>query len=133
MEHIITRHIMSHLGKNNVLSNAQHGFGSNRSTETQLLAAVHDFATTLNNHKQVDAILLDFTKAFDRVPHQRLLYKLHHYGIRGQIHQCIQAFLSNCTQSVIIDGQQSKPSSVLSGVPRVRSLVQYYFYAISMI
>ena len=67
---------------------------------------------------QTDIILMNFTKAFDKVPHKRLLYKLHWYGIRGSIHHWIQSFLSNCTQRVAIDGILSSPVSVTSGVPQ---------------
>ena len=60
------------------LSNAQHGFCSKRSCETQLLLTVHDFASGLNDGKQMDAIILDFTKAFDKVSHKHLCTKLHY-------------------------------------------------------
>ena len=61
---------------------------------------------------------MDFAKAFDKVPHKRLLYKLHWYGVRGSIHHWIQSFLSNRTQRVIIHGTLSSPVSVTSGVPQ---------------
>ena len=61
---------------------------------------------------------MDFAKAFDKVPHKRLLYKLHWYGVWGSIHHWIQSFLSNRTQRVIIDGTLSSPVSVTSGMPQ---------------
>jgi hypothetical protein len=64
----------------------------------------------------VDAILLDFSKAFDKVPHERLLLKLHHYGIRGLTLQCIKNFLLDRTQQVLLEGTQSKTCPVDSGV-----------------
>jgi len=75
----------------------------------------------MSNHDkniQSDIILMDFAKAFDKVPNKCLLYKLHWYGIRGSIHHWIQSFLSNHTQRVIIDGILSSPVSVTSGVPQ---------------
>lgn len=69
-----------------MLSNFQHGFHKRRNCETQLIMAIHDLVSAINSKKQVDAFILDFSKAFDRVPHhQRLLYKLSHYGIQGSL------------------------------------------------
>jgi hypothetical protein len=66
----------------------------------------------------VDAILLDFSKAFDKVPHERLLLKLHYYGIRGLTLQWIKNFLLDRTQQVLLEGTQSKTCPVDSGVPQ---------------
>ena len=74
---------MNHLNLLDNLSNAQHGFRSKRSCETQLLLTVHDFASGLIDGKQKDAIILDFTKAFDKVLHKHLCTKLHYNGICG--------------------------------------------------
>ena len=63
-------------------------------------------------------IALDFSKAFDRVPHKRLLYKLNHYGICDPILQWIQSFLENRSQQVILGGQESSSVKVTSGVPQ---------------
>ena len=63
-----------------VLCDEQNGFRHARSCETQLLLTVNGFATNLNNHGQTDVILLDFSKAFDKVSHQHLFHKLHHYA-----------------------------------------------------
>ena len=61
---------------------------------------------------------MDFTKAFDKVPHRRLLYKLDYYGIRGSTHRWISSWLSSRSQQVVLDGQASDPVPVLSGVPQ---------------
>jgi ribonuclease P/MRP protein subunit RPP40 len=66
----------------------------------------------------VDVNILDFSKAFDVVSHRKLLAKLHHYGIQGNILGWIQSFLSSRSQSVVVDGVTSKPAPVLSGVPQ---------------
>ena len=69
---------MNHLNLHDILSNAQHGFRLKQSCETQLLlTGVHDFASGLNDGKQTDAIILDFTKAFDKVSHKHLCTKLY--------------------------------------------------------
>ena len=63
-------------------------------------------------------ILLDFAKAFDKVPHSRLLHKLDYYGVRGHTNQWIQSFLSCRKQQVVLEGAKSNQDDVLSGVPQ---------------
>ena len=72
---------MDFLESNNILVDNQHGFRQKRSTETQLLSTIHEISSALNEKKASHLAILDFTKAFDKVPHERLLMKLHHYGI----------------------------------------------------
>ena len=69
-------------------------------------------------HKQTDLIIMDFAKAFDKVPHRRLLHKLDFYGIRGSTHKWISSWLSGRTQQVVLDGQASDPVPVISSVPQ---------------
>lgn len=76
LEHIIYSSIFSHLKDHHILCEEQHGFQRGKSCETQLILTINDFANCLNNHDQIDAIFLDFSKAFDRVPHVRLCNKL---------------------------------------------------------
>ena len=77
MEHIILSHIAKHLSTHNI--NQQHGFRQYFSCETQLIKAINDLSKSINQHTQTDVILLDFSKAFDSVPHRRLLSKLDYY------------------------------------------------------
>ena len=72
LEHIIHSHLMNFFEDNQILCDQQHGFRKHRSCESQLLTTVQDLASGLDNQQQMDAILLDFSKAFDKVPHQRL-------------------------------------------------------------
>jgi len=80
---------------------------------------MHDLAKGLDDGSQIDAVLLDLSKAFDKVPHQRLLHKLSLYGVRGVILKWISAFLSNRTQRVISEGFTSSHQPVISGVPQL--------------
>ena len=67
---------------------------------------------------QTDIILLDFAKAFDKVPHDRLLHKMEFYGVRQNTLEWIKQFLTNRTQSVILENHKSDPLDVVSGVPQ---------------
>ena len=107
-----------HLSSHNILINQQHGFREKFSCETQLISAIHDWAKSINFRGQTDVLLLDFSKAFDSVPHERLLVKLDFYGIRGNMLNWIKAFLTNRKQSVSVNGIFSSSKSVVSGVPQ---------------
>ena len=67
---------------------------------------------------QVDVILLNFAKAFNKVPHSRLLYKLAYYGVSGKTNPWIKTFLSDRKQQVLLEGTHSYRADVLSGVPQ---------------
>ena len=118
VEHIIHSQVIRHLETNNILADEQHGFRKRRSCESQLINTVEDLTRGLNARQQIDAILLDFSKAFDKVPHERLAMKLHYYGVRGHTLHWIKSFLSDRQQRVVVDGVSSKPAPVTSGVPQ---------------
>ena len=107
LEHIICRHMLKHLEKNKILTNLNHGFRSGYSCEAQLLTTINDFLQEHDKGHQIDVAILDFSKAFDKVPHNRLLLKLDHYGIRGNTLQWIRHFLTDCTQQVLLEGTHS--------------------------
>ena len=119
LEHIITSNIMAHLDRNNLLFQNQHGFRSRVSCETQLIQFTQGLYDTLNKQGgQADVIVMDFSKAFDKVDHQRLLLKLHRLGINTGVITWIQSFLSGRSQRVVLDGETSDACPVLSGVPQ---------------
>ena len=95
---------MQHLEKYNILVDYQHGFRQKRSCESQLVTTIEDISRHLDNKEQVDMLILDFSKAFDVVPHIRLLQKLEHYGIKGKILEWIKAWLTQCQQCVAVEG-----------------------------
>ena len=117
LQHIITKSIKSHGEHHNLLYHLQHGFRRFKPCESQLIEFVSDIVD--NSHvKQTGIIILDFSKAFDKVPHNRLLYKLENYGIRGDTLKWIKAFLENRQQCVVVNGEKSDFVAVLSGVPQ---------------
>ena len=104
--------IYSHLSNYNVSCDEQHGFRQARSCEIQLLLAIN--AINLNNKGQTDVIFWITQRVF----HQHLYHKLHHYGIRGSLLEWLKHFLSN-RQRVIVNGEKkSDPADVTSGVPQ---------------
>ena len=93
-EHIICKHILVHLVDHKILTDLQHGFMSGRSCETQLVTTFQDLAQMHNKKgSQIEIAVLDFSKAFDTVPHDGLLSKLKHYGIDEKIWLWIYNFL----------------------------------------
>jgi len=76
LEHILASNMMKHLESNNILFEFQHGFRANRSCESQIISMIHQLTYNKDKNIQTDLIIMDFAKAFDKVPHKRLLYKL---------------------------------------------------------
>ena len=82
-------------------------FRSGRSCETQLISTTHDLWSSFNTKSQIDVAILDFSKAFDTVPHAGLLGKLEHYGIDSKMLLWIINFRNNRKQRVVVDGSFS--------------------------
>ena len=111
---MITRYVDKH----NVLTSLNHGFRAGYSCETQLVVTAHDLLKSLDRNTQSDVLVLDFNKAFDTVPHRRLLSKLEAYGIHGPILHWIANFLTQRKMSVVVEGETSHEVDVESGVPQ---------------
>lgn len=118
MEKIICTKLTQFLNRNCVISAKQHGFVEKRSTVTNLLECVHAWSSEVDNKIPVDIVYLDFERAFDKVPHQRLLMKLNHYGIRGKLHAWFNNYLTRRTYQVRIGNSLSQIKCVSSGVPQ---------------
>jgi len=118
MESVIKKHVTKYILENDLVSPKQFGFVRGRSTATQLLSYLNECIETVASGGVVDTIYFDFEKAFDTVPHQRLLRKLEAYGIKGVVLKWIKAFLSDRSQIVKVNGIESFRASVLSGVPQ---------------
>ena len=108
LETIIRDKLVKHLEENNLIRDTQHGFRHNRSCLTNLLDFFHDIINMYDEARAVDVIYLDFQKAFDKVPHKRLIQKLNCYGIRGNLKNWIENWLTNRKQRVVINGKDSE-------------------------
>ena len=98
------------------------------------MGAINDFQLCLNSGGHIYALFLDFAKAFDKVCHSKLCYKLSSYGINGEVLSWIKDYLTDRSQTVILEGKSSSPKPVLSGVPQGSVLAPlYYFCYILMI
>ena len=118
LEHIIHTNIIKHCNTHNIITDRQHGFRTQHSCESQLIITTEEIQRKLDKRKQVDMIILDFSKAFDTVAHNRLLAKLQAYGITSKTQNWICKWLKFRSQRVVIDGEISKEVPVLSGVPQ---------------
>ena len=116
IEHIIVSQLLDHSDQYSIFSDQQHGFRSRRSCETKLISLTQELHEKLEEKSQVEMIVLDFSKAFDKVPHKRLM-KMWNYGVRGQTHSWIQSFLTTRQLRVAVDGESSDWVQVDSGVP----------------
>ena len=118
LESIVRDHIIDHMVKNNLFSPKQFGFISGRSTTLQLLHVLNIWTEILEQGGELDVIYCDFMKAFDKVPHQRLVHKIDKYGIKGNILGWVENFLENRTQTVKVGNSDSKLANVTSGIPQ---------------
>ena len=118
MEHILVSRISKHLDRYGILNDSQYGFMRARSCETQLIAFIDDLSKEMQGEGQTDVIVMDFSKAFDKVPHNGLLYKLFKSGIDNITLQWLKRFLEKRRQSVVLEGEHSYSVPVTSGVPQ---------------
>ena len=117
-EQIIRKQVVAFMNIQGHLNSTQHGFRSGRSCLSALLDVFDDLMHMLSSDTTVDMIYLDFSKAFDKVDHGALLYKLKNFGITGKLAIWFFQLLTNRTHSVRIPGGISKDSPVLSSVPQ---------------
>ena len=118
LERLIKDHMVEFLVKHKLLNSSQHGFLKASSCLTNMLCFLEEITKWIDVGSPVDIIYLDFQKAFDKVPHQRLLLKLKAHGIGDSITDWIEQWLTDRRQRVVVDGEVSNWKSVLSGVPQ---------------
>ena len=115
----VKEHIsFSNIKTKTILIDFQHGFHKKHSCKTQLITTIEDMTCNLSNGTQIDAVFLDFAKAFDKMSHQRLLLKLEYYGIRSNTLQWMGNFLNSRKRCVIVECVSSNVVPVTSGVPQ---------------
>nr|VZI31978.1 unnamed protein product [Spirometra erinaceieuropaei] len=118
METIVKKATMKFLEQGHLLSDLQQGFRQNRLCLSSLFLSTEQWTRALDEDGRVDGIYADFKKAFESVPHKRLIYKLSEIGIRGRLLTWITDFLTGRSQTVYIEASRSNPTPVLSGAPQ---------------
>ena len=118
MERLILDALWKHIEQNDLLTCHQHGFRKGCSCVTQLLECLNNWTSNFDEGYATDILYLDFQKAFDTVPHKRLLYKLEKMGIKGRVLKWIKSWLTGRRQRVVLPGGVSKWVEVTSGVPQ---------------
>ena len=118
LEKIVKDGIQEHLDQHKLILDSQHGFRTGKSCLTNLLEFLEYATSHVDKGEDIDVIYLDFSKAFDKVPHQRLLHKLKLHGISGYILSWIREWLKDRKQRVTLNGFKSEWQKVLSGVPQ---------------
>jgi ribonuclease P/MRP protein subunit RPP40 len=115
---MIKDNMLGHLINNNLLDPSQHGFLPSHSTSSQLLESSYDWFFANDKRFPVDAVYLDFSKAFDSVSHSKLISKLHCFNFCNNTVNWLASFLSGRTQVVKCNRAVSSPVNVTSGVPQ---------------
>jgi hypothetical protein len=129
MEHVIASYLRQLWDKNDWLYEGQHGFRPGYSCESQVITVRQDIADSLDNGDKIDAIIIDFSKAFVLVPHCRLITKIANSGVDSKVVVWIREFLLDRTQRVRVGGQLSEEVRVTSGVPQGSVLGPLLFLA----
>jgi len=129
MGHVIAPYLRQVWDKNDWLYEGQHGFRPGYLCESQVIAVCQDIADSLDNGDKIDTIIVDFSKAFDLVPHGRLLTKIANSGVDSKVVVWIREFLLGCTQRVSVGGQLSAEVRVTPGVPQGSVLGPLLFLA----
>jgi len=99
--------MMDYFDTHNILCPQQHGFRSKHSCETQLIGFTQEIADSLDQGQHTDVIVIDFSKAFDKVDHHKLVHKLKHMGVNPYITTWIKDFLHNRSQQVLVENKVS--------------------------
>ena len=118
MESLLRDSVVKHLVLHQLIRASQHGFMLGRSTLTNLLAYLESLTDMVDEGHAVDVLYLDFAKAFDKVPHARLIEKCRGLGIGGKVLSWIQEWLTGRQQRVVLNGKYSGWGDVVSGVPQ---------------
>ena len=115
---VLRDHMIDIRTRHSLINQTQHGFLKGRSCLTNLLDFMEHISKWADDGSSVDVIYLDFQKAFDKVPHQRLLIKLKSHGMGESVVNWVRDWLSGRKQRVVVEGEESSWTPVISGVPQ---------------
>ena len=118
LERLRNQAIMTHLSQHNLINDTQHGFLPKRSCQANLLLYLELLTSCIDKCLDIDVLYLDFAKAFDKVPHKRLLKKAQAHGVCGKVYSWIENWLMDRKQRVKINSSYSGWNKVTSGVPQ---------------
>ena len=118
MERCVYKHVLNFLQINEFICKNQSGFTEGDSTVNQLLDISNDIGNALDSGKEVRAVFCDISKAFDRVWHRGLLYKLRYSGISGELLEWFKSYLANRQQRVVVNSKSSSWKKIHAGVPQ---------------
>ena len=117
-ERLLYNEIFSFFIENGLISQKQSGFRPGDSCINQLLSITHEIYKSFNDGWEVKGVFFDISKAFDKVWHQGVLFKLKQSGISGNLLKIMEDFLANLYQRVVLNGQAPKRTTVNAGVPQ---------------
>lgn len=126
-EKCIFKYLHNYIISNNIISRHQSGFTKGDSTINQLLFITNEFSQALDHGKEIRVVFFDISKAFDRVWHKGLLFKIQKIGIRGNLLSWIKSYLSGRVQKVVINGKESSEIRINAGVPQGSILGPLFF------
>jgi hypothetical protein len=118
IERVVYKQLYEYCSANNYLNERNSGFKKNDSTTCQLLHIVNEIYTSIDKGDEVCVVFLDVSKAFDRVWHEGLLYKLKRIGVSGALLRWFESYLTGRKQRVVVQGSSSDWKSINAGVPQ---------------
>ena len=118
LEHVVASEMWKHIDEHNIISSNQHGFRKHYNTTTQLLHVTHNALKARDQRDPYHMISFDFSKAFDKVPHNLLIHKLTEYKFNNNIVAWIKEWLNKRTSIVTVNAQVSSEMNIASGVPQ---------------
>ena len=121
IERLIQDYLVDHLESNSLIPDTRHGFRRKRSCLTNLMDFFSKVINVYDHHKAADVIYLDFQKAFDKVPHRRLLHKVSELGIGGDVLRWLHAWVIGRKQRVSIGQALSERAPLPLGCPGQRA------------